>query len=60
MMFVTLKEPYKDVQKVTVAEWLSKVITLSGQNGTPGSVRSGCSSHVIMRLGHGNGNRRLG
>ena len=49
MLFVTLKEPYKAVQKVTVAEWLSKVITLSGQKGTPGSVQTGSSSHVIMR-----------
>ena len=30
MLFVTLKEPYKDAQKATVAEWLSKVIMLSG------------------------------
>ena len=35
ILFVTLNEPYK---AETVAEWLSKVITLSGQKRTPGSV----------------------
>ena len=49
MLYVTLKEPYKTAQKATVAEWLSKVIMLSGQKGTPGSVQTGSSSHVIMR-----------
>ena len=49
MLFVTLKEPYKAVQKAMVADWLSKVIMLSGQKGTPGSVQTGSSSHVIMR-----------
>ena len=31
MLFVTLMEPYKAAKKSTVAKWLSKVITLSGQ-----------------------------
>ena len=44
-----LFEPYKAAQRVTVAEWLSKVIMLSGQKGTPGSMRSGSSSHAMMR-----------
>ena len=44
-----LLEPCKAAQRVTVAEWLSKVIMLSGQKGTPGSIRSGSWSHVIMR-----------
>ena len=37
------------VQKATVVEKLSKVITLSGQKGTLGSVRSGPAYHAIMR-----------
>ena len=49
MLFVTLKEPYKAVQKATVAEWLSKVIMLSGQKEISGSVQTGSSSHVILR-----------
>ena len=44
-----LLEPYKAMQRVTVAEWLSKVIMLSGQKGIRGFVQSGSSSHVIMR-----------
>ena len=49
MMFVTLKVPYKAAQMMTVAGWLSKVIMLSGQKGTPGSTWSGASSRAIMR-----------
>ena len=49
MLFVTLKEPYKSVQKATMAGWLSKVIILSGQKGTPGSIGSGALSSAIMR-----------
>ena len=50
MLFVTLKEPYKVVQRATVAEWLSMLTMLSGQKRTPDSVRSGSSSHEILRV----------
>ena len=36
-------------KKATIAGWLSKVITLSGQKGSPGLVRAGTMTCAIVR-----------
>ena len=45
--FVSVNQPHKAVSKATIAGWLSKVIELSGQQGTGGSVRSAASSRAV-------------
>ena len=48
-LFVSITLPHKAVSKVTIAAWLSKVIELSGQQGSGGSVRSAASSRAITQ-----------
>ena len=48
-LFVVTSEPYKAASKVTIAAWLSKVIEMSGQEGTAGSVRSVASSMAMAQ-----------
>ena len=46
-LFVSITQPHNAASKVTVNAWLSKVIALSGQQGTGGSVRSAASSRAV-------------
>ena len=47
-LFVSLKAPHGAVTTSTIARWLQKVITMSGQSGTGGSTRSASSSKAVM------------
>ena len=48
-LFVSVISPHKAVTSVTIAKWLAMVISLSGQTGTGGSVRSVSSSQAVAR-----------
>ena len=48
-IFVITVAPYGAAKKQTLSRWLSKVISLSGQEGTGGSVRSVATSHAMSR-----------
>ena len=48
-MLVSVKKPHKAVSAVTISKWLSSVISMSGQWGTGGSVRSVCTSYALGR-----------
>ena len=47
-LFVSLVAPHGSVSVSTIARWLKKTISLSGQVGSGGSTRSASSSQAIM------------
>jgi hypothetical protein len=48
-LFVTIQKPHAAAKKSTIASWISKVISMSGQAGSGGSVRSVASSQAVSR-----------
>ena len=48
-LLVSVRKPYKAVLAATISKWLSSVISLSGQWGTGGSVRSVSTSCALGR-----------
>ena len=48
-LFVSLVTPHGEVATSTIARWLKKAISLSGQTGSGGSTRSASSSKAVMK-----------
>ena len=49
MLFVITRLPHSAAKKTTIGTWISKVISLSGQTGSGGSVRSASASRALSR-----------
>ena len=45
-MFFVMRQPYKAAKTDTIARWLSRVITINEQKGSPGV---GSTTHVVGR-----------
>ena len=48
-LLVSVRKPHKVVLAATISKWLSSVISMSGQWGTGGSVRSVSTSYALGR-----------
>ena len=46
---VSMKSPHTAARWPTIATWLTRVIALSGQRGSLGSVRAGAASRAAVR-----------